>query len=382
MMCLQGKPANSNSDWMVLAPYECMLCSQRRLLLSDKSSLTAGDASARATAAESGRASLWPQGVLARHRMPAYRDAAAALCWQHLRSRRTGLAAAAAQQSQAAQQGLGLELLQQQAGADPSRGLCTGLAGAAGPGKQQQSLSAAAGSASAVEVQAVLELAPPLAVLRAVLVLPPEMPGSVAGGSGPSQQASGERQVKQTPQSQPCQPVMQRRSLPGLAAVKRWQAQRSGPADDPSQPATQALPCSEQPMGADAGSLQVLGSSAQKSGASLQLPGALLLKPAAGSPVAGSGSAQQPAASEQVPASVQTKPAAGSSSRGRQWRLPLQRRRQAAQPLRLQLVAATGGMPLEAQASIVGTWLRAAVMPGHDAVQVGWLPEACTSNCI
>ena len=329
---------------------------------------------------DSGRASLWPQGVLARHRMPAYRDAAAALCWQHLRSRTTGPAAAAPQQSQAAQQGL--ELLQQQAETDPSRGLCTGLAGGAGPGKQQQSLPAAAGSAIGVGVQAVLELAPPLAVLRAVLVLPPEMPGSVAWGSDPPQQASGEGQVKQTPQLKPCQPVVQRRSLPSLAAAKCWQAQRSGPADDPSQPATQALPRSEQPMGADAGSPQVSGSSAQKSGASVQPPGALLPKPAAGSPVAGSGSAQQSAASQQVPASVQPKPAAGSSSRGRQWRLPLQRRRQAAQPLRLQLVAATGGMPLEAQASIVGTWLRAAVMPGHDAVQVGWLPGACTSSCM
>ena len=328
---------------------------------------------------ESGRASLWPQGVLARHRMSAYRDAAAALCWQHLRSRTTGLAAAALQQSEAAKRGS--QAQQQHMETDSSKGLCTGPAGAAEPGKQQQRLSAESGAGSAGEVQAVLELAPPLTVLRAILVLPPEMPGSVARGSGPTQQAPGEGQAKQAPQSPPRQPVTQRPSLLGLAAARRWQAQRSGPAGEPRQPATQAPPCSDGPMGADAGPPQASGSNAQKSAANSQLPAALLPQRAAGSPAAGSGSAQQPAASQQVPASLQPKPAAGSSSRGRQWRLPLQRR-QAAQPLRLQLMAVTGGMPLEAQASIVGTWLRAAVMPGHDAVQVGWLPEACMSSCM
>ena len=327
---------------------------------------------------ESGRAGLWSQGVLARHRMPAYRDAAAALCWQHLRSKTTGPAAAATQQSEAAQQGS--EVQQQQAETASSRTLCTGPEGAAEPGKQQHSLSAEAGAGIAVEVQAVLELAPPLTVLRAVLVLPPEMPSSAARGSGPSQQAPGEGQARQTPQSPPRQHAMQRLPLPGLAAAKRWQAQRSGPAGEPRQPATQAPLDAQSPSGADAGPPQVLGSSAQQSAASSQPPVALLQKPAAGSPDAGSSGAQQPAASQQVPASLQPKPAAGSSSRGRQWRLPLQRRRQAAQPLRLQLVAVTGGLPLEAQASIVGTWLRAAVMPGQDAVQVGRLPDACTSR--
>ena len=319
---------------------------------------------------EAGRASVWPQGVLARHRMSAYRDAAAALCWQHLRSKATGPATAGTQQSEAARQGL--EGQQQQAEAEFSRGLRNGLAGAAEPGKQQQSLSA--GSAGAV--QAVLELAPPLTVLRAALVLPPEMPGGMARGSGLIQQPQGEGQAKQMPLSSARQPVMQRQSLLGLAAARRWQVQRSGPAGAPSQPATQASLRTEWSMSADAGPPQGLGSDAQAPAANRQMPVALLSKHAAGSPAAGSSSTQQPAASQQVPASLQPKPAAGSGSRGRQWRMHLQRRRQAAQLLRLQLVAVTGGMPLEAQVSIVGTWLQAVMLPGHDAVQVGWLPQA------